>query len=706
MAETRPDALDALRQYAFKGKLEDDLGRVWNQRYKASDEYHKDQTWDWKENRELLVEFRNMVSRYGTYVAIGYAVMQNLVSDVYFRNPDTWVEDKGGNRDLSRILTGLFGGIHAEIKTERKMKDALFDQCWSLGAIQISYEQKEHDELVPVLDDEGEPIVDDNGDIPMFEDPEMGNVPLAQVGDDGHFLTQRIVDSQRIVERRVSPWRLRYDPDGLDWEFEDHKYLFIKFKRSLGQCLRDPRFTDEGKQKLVAWFQQRNGTNYQNLQKISYAVLGGEERDPDFLDVELVETWDRVNKQVIYLPCEAEFTIGEHAWPRWLANADNGAGKFPVRVIAFDREPEDEDGLHGFYPIPPMRRIKPNIYNINRMESLFVEGNTHVVNKYVAPEGLLTSTEMTKLYSDKNREVITYDPKALTQVMPGNAALTPEAVKQLFFLVPQGDNKEAKHIEGIQHEMNMIAQILGQSSGDRGGLAMAGSATEALGLQQRLQQRLSETREAAAKHYNALTELIFLALKSEQQLPIRYQMIGEFNESTWAQFAGDQWKDLDLHFNYSTAPQEARTREQEMALRQQVLQVVMPVAQELGDVRLIKWLMQLMVEPLDVTGVEKLLGDDASSIAAQLLQLDYALRNGQIRPGDPNVAVMKQELTSKLIGATISQSDMQQVAGGGGPGGGGGSGTPKSPARSAGQQAAAAAASGAVGGMNKGPMVN
>jgi hypothetical protein len=704
-----PDALDVLKEHAWRGEMPDDLGRIWSGRYKAADEFHKDHTWDWEENRKLLVDFRNMVDKYGTYVAIGFAVLQNLVTDVYFRNPDTWVEDKRGNRDLGNILTGVFTAIHADCKTERKMKEALFDAGWSLGAVMISFEERQQDELVPILDDEGQPIVDEQGNVPTFQDEEVGEVPLAATDEDGNFLTQSVVQSQRIVEKRISPWRLRYDPDGLDWEFEDHKWVGIKFRRTLGQCIRDPRFTDEGKQKLIASFQKKNATNYQALQKISYSIVYSEERDPDFLDVELVEIWDRVNKKVIYMPVDEEFTIGVHAWPRWLAEADQGAGKFPVRLICFDREPEDEEGQHGFYPVPAVRRIKPHLYNLNRLSALFIEGNTHVVNKHVAPAGLFSPTEMTKLQSDKNREVITYDPKALAQILPANVQLSADAVRQLFFRVDQGDNKEMKHIEAIQNELNMIAQILGQSSGDRGGLAVSGSATEALGLQQRLQQRLSEQRAAAAKHYNALTELMFLALKSEQQLPIRYQMTTEYNQSVWQEFAGDQWQDLDLHFNFSTSPQEARTREQELALRQQVMQVVMPVAQELGDTRLIKWLIGLMAEPLDVPGVQKMLGDDASGVAAQLLQLDYAIRSGQIRPGDANVANMKQELTSKLIEVTISQADMNAIAqqmGGGAAaavgGTGGGSGTPKSPVRSAGQKAAAMAAAGTVGGMNKG----
>ena len=713
------DTLAALKEYAWRGEMKDDLGEKWSERYATSDSYHKDNSWDWEENRKLLVDFRQATTRYGTYVAMGIAVLINFITDIYFRNPDVWIEDKNGDKDLGKQLSALFDGIHRDCKTERKMKEALFDAGWSLGAVMIDFEQEDHEEHVPITHPvTGQPIVDDEGNVPQMQDDETGKqFPFAQVGEDGQFLQQTIVDKQRIIERRIEPWRLRFDPDGIDPEFEDHKYLFVRFRRSLGQCMEDSRFTDEGKRKLIAWFAKTNADNFQNLNRLSYAIMGsgkGEE-DPDFLMADLIEVWDRVNHQIVYLPEGANFSIGDHAWPKWLAEKD----LFPVRVIGFVRAPGDESGLQGgFYPVPLMRLIKPQLYNINRLEALGIEGNTHVVNKYIAPAGLFSETEIAKLQTDKNRELITYDPKSLGPLfgsMGAGMTIGPNDIKSIFVPIDQGvQPKENKHIEMIEHELNVIAQILGQSSGDRGGLAESGSATEALGLQQRLQQRLSEQREEAAKHYNALTQLMYCALKSMQVLPMRYQMKGKYNQSEWSTFSADQWEDLDLNFDYSTAPQEARTREQEQSLRQQAAQVVMPILQETGDIRTIKALVLWMLEPMQLDDeIAMMLGDNASGIAAQLLQINMAIQNGQMAASDMRVAALKQELESSLIQATISTSDInkvaQQGAGGGQPGQQApappGHGTPASPARSSGQKAAAMAAAGTVGGMSKG-MVN
>jgi hypothetical protein len=707
MADTMRDALDRLKAYGWRGELPDELGRVWNGRYQSSNAYHKDHSWDWEENRALLVNFRNMVSKYGTYVAMGYAVMANLVSDLYFRNPDPWIQDKRGNKDLSRILTAVFKAVHRDVNTERKMKEALFDTGWAgFGAIWISFDQEDHEEYVPMIDDEtGEPLLDENGKVPELEGPDGEKLILAQHDENGQPMTKLAVDNQRIIEKRISPWRLRFDPHGTDWDLEDHRYLFVRFTKSLGDCISDRRFTKLGKQKLITWYSQRNANSPQNLQKISYAIMSDHsETDPHHLDVDLIEIWDRVTRTKIWMPEGAEFVLGTAPWDPCFAKAN----RFPVRIVAFNREPETEDGLAGFYPVPTVRLIKPQLYTINRLDSLFVEGNTHVVNKYITPEGLFSPTELTKLYTDKNRELITYDPKALSKLFAGTA-VSPEMVKSLFILVPQQDAKELKHLEGIKHQFDVIAQIIGQSTGDRGGLAQASSATEALGLQQRLQQRLSEMRDAAGQHYNAITELMFLVLKSSQVLPIRYQMTTTFNEDVWAEFTADQWEELDLHFDYAVGSGAPRTREQEIALRQQVFQVAVPAAQALGDSRLLRWLTQMMVEPLDVRNAEQMFSDEASKLAQQLLLINKQIADHPELAADPRVAAQKQEIETALIEAVISTADLQQVAAAAAQGGGASvtqpeqtgqdTGTPASPVRSAGQQAAAMAAAGTVGGM-------
>ncbi len=705
---SRDDLLSRLKQYAYRGRLEDPLGKVWYARYQASDQYHRDNSWDWEENRRLLTDFRNMINRYGTYVAMGYAVMSNLVSDLYFQNPDPWVQDKRGNEDLSRILTAVFKAVHAEARTERKMKDALFDTGWAgLGAIWLAFEQNEHEEYEPIYDEEtGEPILDDEtGETPVVQTEDGQLVRVAQFDEAlGDYTKRMVVDRQRIVERRIEPWRMRFDPNGSDWEFEDHRYVIIRFTRSLAECLTDPRFTIEGRQKLITWYAQRGGNDPALMQRISYAMLAdSEERDPAYLPVDLIEIWDRVKKQIIWMPPGAMFTLGTHPWPRHFAEKD----MFPVRLIAFHREPPTEDGLRGFYPVPIIRMIKPQLYAINRLDALFLEANTHVINKYAMAAGLFTPQELQKLTSDKNREVVTYDPKALS-AMFGGVDITPQLVKAAFGLIPQGEIKEMRHLEGIQHELDMIAQIIGQAPGDRGGLAEAGSATEALGLQQRLQQRLAEMRNEAGQHYKAVTEIIYLILKCCQTLPIRYQMVTEYDQKVWGEFTADRWEDLDLHFDFAVGSQAPRTRQSEIALRQQVFQVVMPYAQELGDRRLMLFMTKMLAEPLEIRGLDAFLTDEASEIAKQLLMLNMAIRDGRASAGDMQVAAQKQELESALIQSVITTPDMMEVAESTAQpgevmpqqgGGGGGMGSQKNPVRSAGQKAAAMAAAGTIGGM-------
>ena len=52
--------------------------------------------------------------------------------------------------------------------------------------------------------------------------------------------------------------------------------------------------------------------------------------------------------------------------------------------------------------------------------------------------------------------------------------------KDMFGLIEQPDFKELRHLPGIKHEMDMIAQIIGQAPGDRGGMPESPTATDSI----------------------------------------------------------------------------------------------------------------------------------------------------------------------------------------------------------------------------------
>jgi hypothetical protein len=686
-------------------------GRKWAGRMRAAENFFRANAKTWDENIELTTGFEKVLKKWGSVVAIGYAVLQNFVSDLWFQNPDPMIQDKRGNVDAGRIMSDVLRAVHADAGTERNMRAALEDTGWAgYGVIQQWFDETGEWYYRPISDpNTGEPLLEEDGAPPI--DPITGDL-LVERDEDGMPVMDFEPTDQRIRQRRISPWDFRVDPDVTEWTLDDAKFVAFRFFMSLGAIDREKtRFTQSGRAMLRA-FVSRNQDRF-----IKQAAVGGaagladyEEGDLDWIRIPIWEIWDRVSKTIVYRPAfdgstdGAEFLLNnpdETPWPVEFAKFD----RFPVEFVGFNRAPEDEKRTQGFWPIPLIDLVKHHIKAIQRLEALFLEANTHVINKYVIPEGFFDDAQIAKLTSDENRAVLTYDPNALTKLPGVQASVNSEFdIRRIFQLVPQNEIKEMRHIQAIEHELNLIAQIIGQTTADRGGLANSSSATEALGLQQRLKQRIDNLRARVGFNYNRLTEMMWHMLQARQELPLRYQATTGADERVWAEITADQFTELDLHFEHSTAPQEPRTREQEIALRRQAAEILMPVYQASGDTMRMDAVARMLVEPLQLYGIDNVFNNEINEIAMRLAEIEMGLMDGTLSP--TGVAVEKQELLAKLLQLILPSGQLQQVASGA-------SGRPEqegaeravgalSGAKSQGQSAYAAAAAGAVGGMSGG----
>jgi hypothetical protein len=626
-----PDMERLERQYELgELRLDTPEGVRWKNRMEASESYFKDYTtrFGWRENQELLSGFGQLMKKYGTYVALPYAITANWVADTYYRNPDPLIQDRGGNRDLGRILSDVAKAIHAETDSERKMKDALGDQSWAgFGCMWASFVQQ--------ADYNPEAFDHSTGEMGAYE-----------------------AKKQRVVLKRISPWRIRFDPKGRDWDLSDHGYVAIDYERSLASLMRDPKLSDDDKRRLMTF--HRSGAFFSQYapQQVRFATeTSYTEDDPEHVPVYIRQIWSRHDHMVYDMPLGASFTFEPREWDPEFAEAD----VFPLHYMAKNREPEDESSLCGFIGIPDLTLIRPHIYAIQKLEALFLAANQHVINKYLMPKGALGETEKTKLGDGvKQFTVVEWDPSAL-------AAFPVEMREKIgsddiLKLVKQGELKELHHLEGIRHELDMIAQIIGQGGADRGGLSEADSATESLGMQQGLARRRSNAIHVNGKHYNAVTKLIFLILKARQTLPIRYAMTSRrFNERVWAEFNADTLKDLDLHFDYAVGSSELRTREEEFALRERMATVLLPVLQARGDTRLMMKLAGDLCEVLNVNGWEEYFNDTLIDTMKQLVALQQAIGKGLIPADDPRVAARMMELITIAATETLTEQDLKEV---------------------------------------------
>lgn len=636
-------------------------GRKWKRREEESEAYFKRYSVGWEQNRDLLVKFDRMITAFGSYVAIAYPIISNFVSDMYFRNPDPFIQDKSGNKDIGRMLTNVVRSVHMECDTEREMRDAFFDQGWAgFGVVAGSFRQRPDNAGDLVLEPTGEN--DETGNpamrpatAPTGEMDEMMQPVMAPTGE--------IVEpyDQKVIIQRISPWKNRFDPHGRRWDMSDHLYWGYESSPYLGALMDDPSLDFDDKARLMSYF----GTNGS-----AFMVDGGEdeitstgrrETDPRFIRVRLRSFWSRPDHMIYRKPVGANFTFKPIPWDEEWERAD----MFPMHYIPRNRIPEDQKNTEGFIGLPDLTLIRPHIENINKLQGLIVGALEKVIDVYVTIKGAMTSQE-TNTFEDGGRrfKIVGIDPEAFKKfpsAMAGDKDVLP---KDILYLLPTGDTKDMQHMAKIDHEFSLISQIMGQGPAERGGVSQSDTATESLGVQQGLSRRMSSNRNDAGKHYNAVTKMIFLILQARQTLPIRYQMTTAYNDAEWKEFANPQGvlKNVDLHFDYATGSTEPQTREQQFALRERAATILMPVLQASQDTRNMMKLCQELIEPLGLLDMDGFFDDAASQMVMQLLQIMLALGSGKVSAADPKVSTQIMELISQIAEKILTPAQMQQVA--------------------------------------------
>lgn len=663
--------LTALQQkYKMPGlKMETPDGRRQKRRLEESEQYFKGYSAHWEEDRDLLVNFQKMVSAFGTYVAIAYPIIGNYINDVYYRNPDPFIQDKGGDRDLSRILTDVIGSTHAQCDTETEIKHCLLDQGWaSFGVIAGSFLQKPHNAGELVMEEPDEPAPD--GDEAAAQGaPAMRPATMLQHTGEfdpfGQAVMQRVPSGetvepteQRVILQRISPWMCRFDPRGRRWDMSDHAWWGYQDSPYLADLLRDSRLSFEDKCFLMMFYGTHAAAFTVDGGGENATATGYRELDPELIRVKCDNVWNRRDHMIYRMPAGASRTFTPQPWdPEW-----EHADAFPIRYMPVNKVPEDEKNTEGFIGLSWMRLIGEHVKNINKLQGLIVNALGKVVDVYSVWKGSIPSFTLGKI-SDAGREfnVIQIDPEPYQKYSAQPDA--PLKLQDVMHLLDVGDTKDMQHMQKIDHEFGLIAQIFGQGPADRGGVSASDTATESLGVQQGLSRRLASARNEAGKHYNAVSKMIFLILQARQTLPIKYQMTTQFNAKVWATFTDPQTtlKDLDLHFQYATGSTEPQTREQQFALRERAATILMPIFRANQDNRNVMALARLLTEPLNIIGIDAFFNDAASEILMQIEMIILALGKGKVLADNEQASVQVVELISKLVNEMLTPAQLQQV---------------------------------------------
>lgn len=670
-------------------RMKTEIGTRWRGRLDASEQYHVHNAREWTELRDLLIARYELSNRWGANVAMGWSVIQNLIGSTYYKNPDPRIQPKTAkvSKDVSRMLESVFRGIHSRQNTEDIMKDALLYESFAgFGGHWTSFEQEDPEpEILPT--GQYEP------------NPETGEP------EETFETVQGPPVRQEVLGQFVEPFDLRFDPEGRQWDLSDHKYIVRRYYRTLQEYLDDPDY--ENKDMLEEWVRANGKRFHPAPDSLTWSEKANHtERDPRYLLVPCWEIWSKAEYRVYHVPVGALFHIGDYEWPdEWKA-----ARRYPLVFVALNKVPGDKQKKEGFYPKPSLAFIRTHLENLNRLEALFLDTATLSIRKYLYIKGLIGESEVARIAdSDIHRDMIPIDLKNLAEAFNAQGITFNWAefdLRRLVTLMPQEDRSEAtRHMEAIAHELNLIYQIIGQGPADRGGLAEANSATEALNLAARLEQRIDERIQKVGKFYNQITENFWTTLRRRQTLPIVYQLLVDSadTEAVWGEFSAIELEDMDLVFDHVTGSSRSRNRAQELMERREVLQLALPVLQALGKAREIFGLLKWAIEPANLRFPDGLFDDALTDLAKQAAVLVSGVESGRVSP--EQAASATSEILGHIVSAVLTPADMQEVAQmvdeiplqeGGGSGGDVAS-LPS--AQSAGQIAASEAAAGAVGGL-------
>jgi len=652
------------------GELTTERGKVWKERHDAAETIHAQKRARWAYLRALYVSvYENVetVKAWSETVAMGWSVINGMIDDTYFQNPETLIQARGGdpNGDLSRVLTDVTNTIHKDTDTEGIMRQAMQTSAWAGFALHWAYFDQ----------------IDRDGDGGRID-----------------------VDRQRICGEYVSPFLFRGDPQGRRWDFKDFTWISRDYTLTLQQALDHPLFTDEGKRMLREW---ARGDRQQVSGDALVTERGFAETDPKFVKLRLRETWDRPNHQILHQPVGASFDVGpeDNPWPREFIESDD----LPATMVAFNRVPEDEKFIDGWWPLPDIQLVADQLEELNRLFGILMEAATLSTLKYLYVQGLIGAEEWNAIASDKTRTGTAVDLTKVKEHLVAAGFLNADkfTLRDLIMLLPQDEAAAmVKHEEAIERVMNTIAEVLGQGPGSRYGLAPSKTATESAGLQAAKDQRARARANQAGRIYDAITAKYWLLLKANQQLPIAYVDSTSGNKGVWRQFNAQKVRNIDLAYTHRVGSSRPRDTQSELFALKESAAIALPVLQFLGETDA---LMEIIRRLFDLQGITVTsLRPGAKDIAKKLGALQAGVMGGQVDPTLPEVAHERSELTSQLLAAVLGPEGMKELAAAmnqGAPGGpingaddGGGTGSLPSPATRG--EAAAAAGSAAAGRTN------
>lgn len=575
----------------------------WTLRLKAAKSSRERQTPFWYRNRRLLFpNFRNAGKR---PVKVAWASYQTMIGVIFAQTPSPIVREKRPElQNTARQLTQYSSQKFAEMNTRYVTRMCAQDVFWAgLGIAMMRLDQG--------LD----------GDKPK---------------------------NQNFSMERVHPEGMLFDPQAVDPNLTDHRWVAREFYPTITQLKNDPAYkiSREALEKLP----RLHGAPFASsrIKPTDPAGEGDEEQDDDFAQVRMQEVYDRENERLIYLASDEDggaLVTGEADWP--VEPRFCGTLLFPFNVMYFNENSDD------FWPIPEMTMIADEIEQLSVLDKQMLQDAVTKFRVFLAKVSLLQKghVEMLKEGGSKTR-IVGIDGNA---VVGGNL----EGLRLDDVLRAVEEPSVKQDIAGVAAlKKQQIHETIGAGDFASAGFRSTRSATEAAALSDFLRSRMNTRTENIDAFFKRQTRLLILFIQetaTEEQL-VRYT--DEHGIQQWEKIVGSDIKkneggfDFDVIAGSSMPKNTDSVRERNIAFFQQAAPLVV---QQGGDLwPLIEWIAPFYDIPQHF--VDQLHSGHRNAL--QLVAKALAARQaGAPVPGDAFI-----ELVSRAVMTGLSTADLAAIA--------------------------------------------
>jgi hypothetical protein len=615
-------------------------GKVWAERLRVSENYFKENSLDWAFLYELYCDIDAQRKRWRTNVSLGWAIVNNLIADEGLNDPEYWLTSlrTDADPDMEAKLRSLSRTLHRVNGTKDCMDDGRV-LCAIYGHAVHWSDFKQVSE-------------------PAYtgEFDEVTGKPMVSVDDDGNELSRAV--EQEVIGELVSPYDMRYDPDGRRWDLKDMKWIARCYSRSLQDFEEDPAIDDEALKVLRQWDAQKM-QDRRTSKRNEYGGQNFDEKDAGFRMIDVWEIHSRVDKKIYHVPVGFEYCVLTTPFSRWAMKT----GLYPATIIAYNKNPDDPQKKKGFYGIPDLRLIRSPLENLNKLERLYVDYATTIVQKYFVPDGIFDKKALAKIQSLVTRELIEVDLGTLFKKLgiSGTAGeLQHFDIRKLIMRMSQEDREDGlKLLEGMSHELDVIYQTIGQGPSERGGISAADSATESINIRQMLEKRINKRFNRSLDIIDTISEKQLLIVKHMSTLPIRYDLAMDNGEEVWSKFAAEQIEDIDFMFRARSNASRPLTKTEYQNQLKEAMSLVLPMLQ--GNVtRELRFMIRSYMGTFDIPGIKEMFKDETPELAKQALMLiDHIRQTGDMSPAVGSKVI---EMLASLANALLSPADIEEVA--------------------------------------------